>query len=153
MIGILRLVTGILKMPTLICDKMKHFLRKHTICNRQDRFPPAFIALNVVREAGTKPAGRGALRYILQLFLVEDPKGFAQNSQFFTPLLNSTWYYILPDIKCERIMPVATAAFSDSAPPRLGIVILCVACAISSGFNPFDSLPIIRMPAAGAFSA
>src|SRR5262249_41156874 len=44
--------------------------------------------------------------------------------------------------RCERIIPVATAAFSDSAWPIRGMVTRLVANSCNSGRMPFDSIPI-----------
>ena len=43
-------------------------------------------------------------------------------------------------------MPVATAAFNDSAPPFLGMVISFVVDESSSFLIPFDSFPMINIP-------
>ena len=40
------------------------------------------------------------------------------------------------------MMPAATAAFSDSAPPRMGSFSLCVAVACTAGDTPLPSLPM-----------
>ena len=44
------------------------------------------------------------------------------------PLNQKSWFY-----KCDKIIPVATAAFSDSALPALAIVILSFAICNKSG--------------------
>ena len=48
-------------------------------------------------------------------------------------------------------MPVATAAFNDSACPNFGMVIFSSADASKAELMPFDSLPIISNPSFNPF--
>jgi hypothetical protein len=54
-------------------------------------------------------------------------------------------------VRLYIMIPAATAAFRDSAPPRIGRHSRCVASALTASETPFPSLPITRTKRSDTF--